>query len=80
MIQSEFVDGFGTLAELGLAVGVFGSARVDRDDPLYAMAEEPRHEIGGRRLSVITGGGPGVMEAANKGAAAAGGVVGRPRH
>jgi uncharacterized protein (TIGR00730 family) len=73
-IQSEFVDGFGTLAELGPAVGVFGSARVDRDDPLYAMAEELATKLVGAGLSVITGGGPGVMEAANKGAAAAGGV------
>ena len=73
-IQSEFVDGFGTLAELGPAVGVFGSARVDRDDPLYTMAEELATKLVGAGLSVITGGGPGVMEAANKGAAAAGGV------
>jgi uncharacterized protein (TIGR00730 family) len=73
-IQSEFVDGFGTLAELGPAVGVFGSARVDRDDPIYAMTEELATKLVGAGLSVITGGGPGVMEAANKGAAAAGGV------
>src|ERR671911_877389 len=73
-IQSEFVDGFGTLAELGPAVGVFGFARVDRDDPLYAMAEELATKLVGAGLSVITGGGPGVMEAANKGATEAGGV------
>ncbi len=73
-IQSEFVDGFGTLAELGPAVGVFGSARVDRGDPVYATTEELATKLVGAGLSVITGGGPGVMEAANKGAAAAGGV------
>src|SRR5215204_7358935 len=44
-IQSEFVDGFGTLAELGPAVGVFGSARVDRDDPLYATTEALAAEL-----------------------------------
>jgi hypothetical protein len=49
-IQSEFVDGFGTLAELGPAVGVFGSARVDRDDPLYAMAEELATKLVGAGL------------------------------
>ena len=73
-IQAEFVDGFGTLAELGPATGVFGSARTQADDPLYAAAEQ----IGGRLAeagqAVITGGGPGIMEAANKGAAQAGGV------
>src|SRR5215210_5599975 len=73
-IQSEFVDGFGTLAELGPAVGVFGSALVERDDPIYALTEELATKLVGAGLSVITGGGPGVMEAANKGAASAGGV------
>src|ERR671913_1553936 len=56
-IQSEFVDGFGTLAELGPAVGVFGSALVEPDDPLYAMAEELATKLVGAGLSVITGGG-----------------------
>ena len=73
-IQSEFVDGFGTLAELGPAITIFGSARVSRDDPIYAVAEELAGKLVGAGLSVITGGGPGVMEAANKGAAEAGGV------
>jgi uncharacterized protein (TIGR00730 family) len=73
-IQSEFVDGFGTLAELGPAVGVFGSARVEPDDPIYAMTEKLGAKLVEAGLSVITGGGPGVMEAANKGAAEAGGV------
>jgi uncharacterized protein (TIGR00730 family) len=73
-IQSEFVEGFGMLAELGKAITVFGSARTAPGDPFYAKAE-----LLGRRLSeagyaVITGGGPGIMEAANKGCHDAGGV------
>jgi uncharacterized protein (TIGR00730 family) len=73
-IQSEFIDGFGTLAELGPAVSVFGSARTPRDHPLYATAERLGAQLVRAGLAVITGGGPGVMEAANKGAAEAGGV------
>ena len=73
-IQSEFVEGFGTLAELGPAVSVFGSARTPVDSPVYAAAEEVGSRLARAGLAVITGGGPGVMEAANKGAAAAGGV------
>jgi uncharacterized protein (TIGR00730 family) len=73
-IQSEFIDGFGTLAELGPSVGVFGSARTPRDHPRYAMAERLGAELARAGLAVITGGGPGIMEAANKGAAEAGGV------
>ena len=73
-IQSEFVDGFGTLAELGPAVSVFGSARTPRDHPLYATTERLAAELVRAGLAVMTGGGPGTMEAANKGAAEAGGV------
>jgi len=73
-IQSEFIDGFGTLAELGPAASVFGSARTPRDHPLYATAERLGAQLVRAGLAVITGGGPGVMEAANKGAAEAGGV------
>src|ERR671912_136857 len=73
-IQSEFVDGFGTLAELGPAVSVFGSARTPRDHPLYPTTETLAAQLVRAGLTVITGGGPGVMEAANKGAAEAGGV------
>ena len=73
-IQSEFIDGFGTLAELGPAVCVFGSARTPRDHPLYATAERLGAQLVRAGLAVITGGGPGVMEAANKGAEEAGGV------
>ncbi|SDR98287.1 hypothetical protein SAMN04488543_0864 [Friedmanniella luteola] len=73
-IQSEFVEGFGTLAELGPAVAVFGSARTSSDDPSYAAAEQLGRRLAETGLAVITGGGPGIMEAANKGAAEAGGV------
>ena len=73
-IQSEFIDGFGTLAELGPAASVFGSARTPRDHPLYATAERLGAQLVRAGLAVITGGGPGIMEATNKGAAEAGGV------
>jgi uncharacterized protein (TIGR00730 family) len=73
-IQSEFIDGFGTLAELGPAVSVFGSARTPRDHPMYAAAERLGGTLARAGLAVITGGGPGTMEAANKGASEAGGV------
>jgi hypothetical protein len=73
-IQSEFIDGFGTLAELGPAVSFFGSARTSRDHPMYAAAEQLAGKLARAGLAVITGGGPGIMEAANKGAAEAGGV------
>lgn len=72
-IQSEFVDGFGALAELGPAVSVFGSARTPADSPDYAAAQRMGEGIVHAGAAVITGGGPGVMEAANKGAALAGG-------
>jgi len=73
-IQSEFIDGFGTLAELGPAVSVFGSARTPRDHPMYAAAERLGSKLARAGHAVITGGGPGIMEAANKGAAEANGV------
>ena len=73
-IQSEFVEGFGTLAELGPAISIFGSARTPRDHPAYAQAEDLARRVVEAGLAVITGGGPGIMEAANKGAAEAGGV------
>jgi uncharacterized protein (TIGR00730 family) len=73
-IQSEFVEGFGMLAELGPAVSVFGSARTARDDPEYALAEQLGGALARAGYAVITGGGPGIMEAANKGANEAGGV------
>lgn len=73
-IQSEFVEGFGALAELGPALSIFGSARTKPDHPDYALAEEAARLIVERGYAVITGGGPGVMEAANKGAHEAGGI------
>ncbi len=73
-IQSEFIEGFGMLAELGPAISVFGSARTKPTDPMYAAAEETGRKLVKAGYAVITGGGPGVMEAANKGASEAGGV------
>ncbi|MBD8870292.1 LOG family protein [Nocardioides donggukensis] len=73
-IQSEFVEGFGALAELGPAVGVFGSARTRADDPAYDVAERVGAGLAEAGFAVITGGGPGAMEAANKGASEAGGI------
>jgi uncharacterized protein (TIGR00730 family) len=73
-IQSEFIEGFGMLAELGAAISVFGSARTKPDDPMYAAAEEFGRKLVAAGYAVITGGGPGVMEAANRGASEAGGV------
>jgi uncharacterized protein (TIGR00730 family) len=72
-IMGEFVEGFDTLAELGPAVSIFGSARVGPDDPWYSAAEETARRFVERGFGVITGGGPGIMEAANKGAALGGG-------
>ncbi len=73
-IQSEFVEGFGSLAELGPAVSVFGSARTPADSPEFAAGERLGRELVDAGYAVITGGGPGAMEAANKGASEAGGV------
>jgi uncharacterized protein (TIGR00730 family) len=72
-IMAEFVEGFNTLADLGPAVSIFGSARVGPDSPIYAQAEETARILVREGFSVITGGGGGVMEAANKGAAEEGG-------
>jgi uncharacterized protein (TIGR00730 family) len=73
-IQSEFVDGFGALAELGPAVSIFGSARTKRDDPMYEACRQIATKLCHEGYAVITGGGPGAMEAANKGASECGGV------
>ena len=72
-IMGEFVEGFDTLAQVGPAVSIFGSARTTRDDPIYAAAEEVGQRLSQAGFAVITGGGPGIMEAANKGAYEAGG-------
>ena len=68
-IMSEFVDSFETMARIGPAVTVFGSARTRRGDKDYVTAESLAFELARQGLGVITGGGPGIMEAANKGAA-----------
>jgi uncharacterized protein (TIGR00730 family) len=73
-IQSEFVEGFGALAEVGQAVSVFGSARTPKDHPDYALGVAVGRGLVDRGYAVITGGGPGIMEAANKGAREAGGL------
>ncbi|WP_122263224.1 TIGR00730 family Rossman fold protein [Ornithinimicrobium cerasi] len=73
-IQAEFVEGFGGLAELGPAISVFGSARTRPGHPTYALAEEVGAALVGAGFAVITGGGPGAMEGANKGATEAGGT------
>jgi uncharacterized protein (TIGR00730 family) len=73
-IQAEFVEGFGALAELGPAIAVFGSARTPAEHPTYALAQRLGGALADAGFAVITGGGPGAMEAANKGASEAGGV------
>jgi uncharacterized protein (TIGR00730 family) len=73
-IQAEFVEGFGLLAELGPAVSIFGSARTARDSAEYQTAHDIAKGLATAGYAVITGGGPGIMEAANKGAAQGGGI------
>src|SRR4051794_35529629 len=73
-IMSEFVEGFESLAGIGRGVTMFGSARTPPDDPYYRAAEETARLLAKSGFSVITGGGPGIMEAAKKGAFEAGGV------
>jgi len=72
-IMAEFVEGIETLSKLKQSVTIFGSARVRPNDPYYAKTEYLGRRLVENGFSVITGGGPGLMEAANKGAAAAGG-------
>jgi uncharacterized protein (TIGR00730 family) len=67
-ILGEFVDGFNALARLGPAVSIFGSARTLPSDPTYEMARKVSQSLAERGFTIITGGGPGVMEAANRGA------------
>ena len=73
-IQSEFVEGFEALAKVGPAISVFGSARTRPDEPWYRCAQRIGELLVQRGYAVITGGGPGVMEAANRGAWEAGGI------
>ncbi|MEO5511688.1 MAG: TIGR00730 family Rossman fold protein [Longimicrobiales bacterium] len=72
-IMGEFVEGFDTLSRLGPAVSIFGSARTLPDDPHYEAARETANKLALAGFAVITGGGPGIMEAANRGAFEAGG-------
>jgi uncharacterized protein (TIGR00730 family) len=73
-IQSEFVEGFGLLAELPHAVTVFGSARMEPGSPYYELGVQLGAELARAGWAVITGGGPGIMEAVNRGANEAGGL------
>lgn len=73
-IMSEFVEGFESLAKVGPAVTIFGSARTRPDNPFYKAAEKTARLLAKAKFAVITGGGPGIMEAANKGAFDAGGA------
>src|ERR1700729_3634598 len=73
-IQAEFVEGFGLLAELGIAVSIFGSARSKPGTADYQLAVDIAGGLAKVGYAIITGGGPGIMEAANKGAAGAGGT------
>jgi len=70
-IMAEFVDSFETLSHVGPAVTIFGSARTLAKDPYYQATVELARALAKQRLAVVTGGGPGIMEAANKGASAA---------
>lgn len=67
-IIADFVKGFDELGELGPSVTIFGSARTDTEDPFYKQAESLSNMLANRGFNIITGGGPGIMEAANKGA------------
>ena len=71
-IIGELVEGFDNLSGIEPAVTIYGSARLSAGDELYAKVEEIAHRLGKLGFSIITGGGPGVMEAANKGALKAG--------
>ena len=72
-ILSEFVDGFGTMTQLGPSVAIFGASQTKINDPFYEQAAVLASKISKKGFGVITGGGPGIMEAANEGAKAAGG-------
>jgi uncharacterized protein (TIGR00730 family) len=68
-IMAEFVDSFQTMSQIGPAVTIFGSARTKPTDKYYRAAQHIAKELAKHNLAVVTGGGPGIMEAANKGAA-----------
>ena len=72
-IMAEFVDGFEKLSKIGPCVSIFGSARTKPDNKYYQLAEDIAYKLTKEGYGIITGGGPGIMEAANKGAKTAGG-------
>jgi uncharacterized protein (TIGR00730 family) len=74
-IMAEFVEGFETMARVGPAVSIFGSARTKPDDPYFQKAQDLAGLLVQRGFAVITGGGPGIMEAGHRGAKEAGGVA-----
>ncbi len=73
-IMSEFVEGYNTLAKIGPCVSIFGSARTEPDNKFYQMGVEIAQKVSEAGLGVITGGGPGIMEAANLGASKSNGA------
>src|SRR5690606_17547406 len=73
-ILSEFVEGFDAMSRVGCGVAVFGSARLGEGHPLYELARALGQRLARAGLTVITGGGPGIMEAANRGAREGGGM------
>jgi len=72
-IMGEFVEGFETMSRIGPCVSIFGSARTKPEDKYYQLAEEVAYLLTQQKFGVITGGGPGIMEAGNKGAKRGGG-------
>src|SRR5437764_9147028 len=73
-IMGEYVHGFDSLAELGAGIAIFGSARTAETDPMYEAARDTARRLAKAGFAVITGGGPGIMEAANRGAHDVGGL------
>ena len=73
-ILSEFVEGFDALAAVGPAVTIFGSARLGPDSPMYELARDIARKLAASGFAIITGGGPGIMEAANRGCREGGGL------
>lgn len=72
-IMAEFVDGFEKLAAIGPCISIFGSARTQENNPYYELTVEIASKLSNKGFGIISGGGPGIMEAANKGASLAGG-------
>ena len=72
-IMGEFVEGFETMSRIGPCVSIFGSARTKPENKYYQLAEEVAYLLTKQKFGVITGGGPGIMEAGNKGAKRGGG-------